>query len=112
MDFLFFLQIYLISDVYYITMLLYMKLPVTIFKEGGQFVAYTPALDISTAGKDAADAEKKFIELVSIFLEETVTAGTTAEVLTDLGWQKQQETWIPPTIASPLFIDINLPVFA
>ncbi|MDB5188978.1 MAG: hypothetical protein JWM92_576 [Candidatus Nomurabacteria bacterium] len=89
-----------------------MKLPLTIFKEGKQFVAYTPALDIATAGKTEKDARRMFRELVSVFMEEIITTGTAEEVLTELGWKKEQEKWNPPQLASSDFIDINIPAFA
>jgi predicted RNase H-like HicB family nuclease len=53
------------------------KIPVQIIKEDNQFVAYTPALDISTCGASLEDAKKSFDELVEIFLEETIKMGTT-----------------------------------
>ena len=34
------------------------ELPVTFMHEGDSVVAYTPALDLSTAGKDIAEAKK------------------------------------------------------
>jgi len=48
------------------------KLPLTIMKQGKSFIAYTPALDISTSGKSLKDVQKKFIELVHIFIEELI----------------------------------------
>ena len=62
-------------------------LPVTILKEGNSFVAYTPALDLSTSGVSFEDAQKNFIEAVNIFFEELIEMGTLDEVLTELGWQ-------------------------
>ena len=46
------------------------KLPVIITKQNRRFVAYTPALDISTSGKTQKEVKNKFIELVNLFLEE------------------------------------------
>lgn len=66
------------------------KLPVTITKQGKRFVAYSPVLDISTSGKSVKDAQKKFGELVNIFIEEIVEAGTLHNVLAELGWKKVQ----------------------
>jgi predicted RNase H-like HicB family nuclease len=48
------------------------SLPVTIFKEGKAFVAYTPALDLSTAGKTEVQARRMFEEAVEAFLEELI----------------------------------------
>ena len=48
------------------------NLPVSIKREGGVFVAYTPALDISTYGNTKGEAKKSFNELVTVFFEEFV----------------------------------------
>jgi hypothetical protein len=45
-------------------------------------------------------------------MEEIITTGTAEEVLTELGWKKEQEKWNPPQLASSDFIDINIPAFA
>ena len=57
------------------------KIPVQIIRENDDFVAYTPALDISTCGKSLEEAKKSFDELVGIFIEETIKMGTLEEVL-------------------------------
>ncbi len=66
----------------------YVNLPVTILKEGKNYVAYTPALDLSSCGKTLKEAEKMFAESVQLFFEELDRMGTTHEVLTQLGWKK------------------------
>ncbi len=88
------------------------KLPVTIMKQGKQFVAYSPALDVSTCGKSAKDAQAKFVELVYIFLEEIIEAGTVNEVLSELGWKKVQQKWSPPQVVLSKSIGVRLPTFA
>jgi hypothetical protein len=88
------------------------KLPVVITKQGHQFVAYTPALDISTAGSSEKDVKKKFGELVTIFLEEIIEAGTVREVLTELGWTKTEKAWNPPEVVSTKTIGVQIPAFA
>lgn len=75
---------------------IHISLPVSIFKEASVFVAYTPALDISTAAGTLADVKKKFANLVTIFFEELERKGTTDEVLESLGWQKIQSSWSAP----------------
>ncbi len=86
------------------------KLPVNIIKQGKSFVAYCPVLDISTVGKSVKDAQSKFSELASIFLEELTQKGNLSEVLTELGWKKVQKSWNPPKIVSNLSIGIRLPI--
>lgn len=88
------------------------KLPVLITKQNKRFVAYTPALDISTSGKSEKEAKKRFVELAHIFLEEIITAGTVAEVLSELGWNKLQKQWIPPKVVSAQSIGLRVPVLA
>lgn len=44
--------------------------PVSVFKEGEVFVAYTPTLDISTCADTLKEVKKRFEELVMIFIKE------------------------------------------
>lgn len=63
------------------------NLPVFIIKEGKNYIAYTPALDLSTSGKDYEEVRKRFHEIVNIFFEEIVKKGTMEEALKELGWR-------------------------
>ena len=75
------------------------KLPVEIFKEEKQFIAYCPALDISTSADTLAKVKKMFSELVSVFFEETLKMGTLEKVLEQCGWTKATKPklhWKPP----------------
>ena len=72
------------------------SIPVSIFKERDAFVAYTPALDISTAAGTVAEVKKQFEELVMIFFEELEQRGTTIEVLESMGWEKTRSSWAAP----------------
>lgn len=74
------------------------SLPVTFLREGKQFVAYSPALDLSTSAATLEAAEKRFDEVVHIFFEELLRKGTLEEVLEDLGWQKVDQEWEPPQV--------------
>ena len=78
------------------------NMPVCYFKEDKSFVAYTPALDLSSAGKTLKEAEKNIAEAVSIFMEEILRRGTIDEVLSSLGWKKISKTkqWMPPIFVS------------
>jgi len=75
-------------------------LPVSILREGDSFVAYTPALDLSTAGSTFEEAQKNFGEAVNIFFKELVEMGTLDDVLTELGWQKQNNNFVPPIVVA------------
>ena len=88
------------------------NLPVVITKQNKRFVAYTPALDISTSGKSAKDAKVKFVELANLFLEEIIEEKTADDVLSELGWKKVQKRWTPPRIVSSQSIGLRIPAFA
>lgn len=74
------------------------SLPVTFLKEKNRFIAYTPALDLSTSGRSYQEAKKRFEEISHIFFEELVAAGTLEDVLTDMGWTKIQKQWHSPVV--------------
>ncbi len=84
------------------------NLPVTFINEGQQVVAYTPALDISTSGKDEDEAKEHFSELVNIFFKDLVESNTVDAVLSDLGWRKIEQQWSPP-IVSQQSINVRVP---
>jgi predicted RNase H-like HicB family nuclease len=86
------------------------SLPVSIFKEGKYFVAYTPILDLSTSGKSYEEVKKRFEEVVKIFFHELIEKGTLDKVLSDLGWQKVQKQWSPPTPIAHESVNFKLPV--
>lgn len=75
-------------------------MPVTILKEGKRFVAYTPALDLSTSGKTYDEVKKRFEEIVNIFVEELVKNDTLDQVLRDMGWREIKNRWQPPVVVS------------
>jgi len=70
------------------------KLPVDLsvlmLREDGYYVAYCPALDVSSYGDSEEEAQKAFQEAVEIFIEETEKKGTLEKVLLKLGWVLQQ----------------------
>jgi len=80
--------------------IMFVKIPVSILKEGKRFVVYSPALDLSTSGKTYIEAKKRFAEIVDIFFEEIGKKGNTEVVLEELGWKKVQAQWQPPVVIS------------
>ncbi len=81
------------------------NLSVSIFKQGKRFIAYSPALDIATSGKNESEVKKRFGQLIQTFLEELDEMGTTEEVLSEFGWKKHKESsglksWMPPVIST------------
>jgi len=88
------------------------KLGVIFFKEGKKFIAYSPALDLSTYGNTFAEAKKRFAEAVEVFLEETIKMGTLEDVLKDCGWQKvsyPQRHWVPPAMVGQTEQEVKIP---
>lgn len=86
------------------------SLPVTILKEGKFFVAYTPALDLSTSAESYKEVKRRFEEIVHIFLNELMEKKTLDKVLTDLGWQKMQKSWSPPKIVANESTSFSIPL--
>ena len=86
------------------------NLPVSILKEGKKYVAYSPALDLSTFGKSYDEVKKRFEEIVGIFFEEIIKEGTIEEVLQDLGWKRLHAKWNPPIVVSQDFQTVQVPV--
>ena len=85
------------------------NLPVSFLREADQFVAYTPALDLSTSGSTLEEAKKNFTEAVEIFFDEIIQMGTFEDVLLDLGWKKQNKDFIPPVIISQGMESVRVP---
>jgi len=86
------------------------RVPVSIFREGKRFVAYSPALDLSTAGKTLQETQRRFAEAVEIFFEELDDLGTTNEVLAGLGWERVKRSWKPPLPVSNDIQDFRVPL--
>jgi len=76
------------------------SLPITIFKEGKSFVAYSPALNLSTSAQTYEKAQSRFAEAVEIFFDELARMGTMDKVLAEMGWQKVKSNWRPPVVVS------------
>ena len=85
------------------------NLPVSFLRESDQFVAYTPVLDLSTSGPTLEEAKKNFTEAVGIFFDEIVEMGTFEDVLSDLGWKKHNEDFIPPVVISQGVESVRVP---
>jgi predicted unusual protein kinase regulating ubiquinone biosynthesis (AarF/ABC1/UbiB family) len=79
------------------------NLGVTVFRQGDVFVAYTPALDISTYGKSKAEAQKNFEELVDTFFSSFEDSRELGQVLESMGWTKEKTTWQPPKMEQKTF---------
>lgn len=67
------------------------NIEVFLFEEYGSFVAYCPALELSSYGDDKNEAKKAFDGALKIFLKDTTEKGTLEKFLLKLGWQLQQK---------------------
>jgi soluble P-type ATPase len=88
------------------------QLPVSIYKEGSKFIAYAPALDISTCGDSFEQTQKRFEELVRIFIEEAEKMGTLEQILINYGWKKVKKPepkWVPPELIASMNQGVKLP---
>jgi len=89
--------------------MLEISLPVSILREGKRFVAYTPALDLSTSANSFEKVRERFNEIVNILFEELIKKGTLEDVLRDLGWKKVQRKWTPPVVVSQESQTVRVP---
>lgn len=90
--------------------LLHLNLPVTFLREKKRFVAYSPALDLSTSGKNFEEAQKRFVEIARLFFDEIINKGTVDEILENLGWEKIKAHWQPPVVVSQQPETVSIPV--
>lgn len=77
------------------------SLQVMFYEEGDYFVAYCPALELSSYGETNKTAKSAFENALTIFLEETMSRGTLEKELLSLGWvlQKVPEAkYKPPSL--------------
>lgn len=90
------------------------ELELLMMKEGDTFVAYFPALDISTCGDTFEEAAKRAEDLPAIFFEETMKHGTLHEALDDLGWKIHKEAgkrhWDPPHVVGHMSRPVSVPI--
>ncbi len=71
-----------------------------IFREAGTYVAYVPALDLSSCGATAEEARRNIRDAVRGFLATSTELGTLEEILTEAGYRREGDRWIPPEFVS------------
>lgn len=71
-----------------------------IFREGETYVAYVPALDLSSCGATDEEARRNIRDAVRGFLATSAELGTLEEVLTEAGYRREGDRWIPPEFVS------------
>jgi predicted RNase H-like HicB family nuclease len=75
---------------------------VHIFKEGATYVAYVPALDVSSCGATDDDARRNIRDAVRGFLATTADMGTLDNILQEAGYEREGEKW-----RAPEFVSVN-----
>lgn len=68
-----------------------------VFKSEDIYIAYCPALDITTSGKDFNDAIAQFYENFQLYVEWCEEKGTLVDDLIDHGWKQNGVTLIQPS---------------
>ena len=91
---------------------MHIQLMVSILKHGVRYIAYSPALDLSTSGRSEKDARKRFAAAAFLLIEELDKAGTAQDVLKELGWKQEHKQWAPPQVISHAAVDLRMPVAA
>ena len=86
------------------------KLTIAIYKEGKDFIAFCPALDLCAQGKSVKTVQKNFEETFDLFLGEIVKKGTLDQVLSDCGWKKETKSWVPPQFITNIEEEVSIPV--
>lgn len=66
-----------------------------VWKEDGTYVAYAPELDVSSCGDSVSEARKMLREAVALFLEEAAHQGTLQEILSESGFEKHGDSYVP-----------------
>lgn len=89
---------------------LQVNLPISILREGKRFIAYTPALDLSTSGTNYKEVKIRFQEAVEIFFQEIVRKNTFKEALQNLGWEKIRTGWMPSVVIAHESQNIRVPL--
>ena len=81
------------------------SLPLIIFEEDNNIIAYCPALDLSGYGSTEEEAKRSFKVTLSEYFRYTVHKKTLAEDLKKYGWtvgRNLKKKLIPPTLENSL----------
>jgi hypothetical protein len=71
-----------------------------IFKEGDTYVAYVPALDLSSCGATDDEARVNIRDAVRGFLAASEDLGTLDEILQEAGYAPEGDGWRAPEFVS------------
>jgi len=81
-------------------------IPVVYFEEGLVVVAHCVPLDVSSCGKDLAEARLNIRDAIAGFLSTCEEMGTLEDVLEESGFVKQGEDWVPPVLIRTDRVDV------
>ncbi len=76
------------------------KLEFLIFQEDGAYIAYCPALDISSSGESFNEAVGNFYEMFQLYVECCIENNTLHDDLLAHGWVVEKEDVLPPQFSS------------
>jgi hypothetical protein len=71
-----------------------------IFKEGDVYVAYVPALDLSSCGDTDEQARHNIRDAVRGFLKTSAEMGALGEILEEAGYRREGDEWRAPEFVS------------
>jgi predicted RNase H-like HicB family nuclease len=71
-----------------------------IFKEGKTYLAFVPALDISSCGDTDEDVRRNIRDAVRGFLAASADPGTLGEILEEAGYRQKGDDWSAPEFVS------------
>lgn len=71
-----------------------------VFREGGNYIAYCPSLDLSSSGDTFNDAVGNFYECFRLHIECCVDYGTLYDDLLAHGWKMRKKSIVPPPFSS------------
>ncbi len=78
-----------------------------VFKEGYDFIAYCPELDISSCGDSIENSKEMLKTAIMLFIEEAESMGTLEEILAESNYRKDKtDRWIPPKIITSELVSI------
>ena len=82
-----------------------------LFKEGTQYVAHTPELDLSSCARTETKARENLIEAVRLFLEEAGNMGTLEQLLQESGYVRRKGgAWQARQLVSRQRASVPLPL--
>lgn len=68
---------------------------IEIWKKGMHYLAKCPELDFISQGRTVEEARRNLFEVIEIQFEEMADMGTLDEYLTECGYVRQQEFFLP-----------------